>query len=324
MGGKESVPLITKKSTVNVKTKKPEEINNIINKDETEIWLSNLGLDQLHFSEILTNLKLISLNNDSDEKLIPYEKFQNMINLFFQNEKDIGEKLFNFYDESNDYFHKDEDEKKFFDLNKIENSLFLFTCLKKMKIKNDYFLTDKSFYIFQQLPKIGKDNNLVIKKEDYENYLREFYINALKDFFIIYQINGGKLKGNYQKIFDNIKEEEEKIIDYLIDEDPNNNLPYYTIYDINQKFLDNNNYLMFTDIMKKCVNVIKSRNSNLDDEDYNELEKKNFNDLNKNNNVLNKKISNENNNIEKGNYLENEEINYENEEEEYYEKPEAI
>ena len=120
MGNNNSVPLITKKSSTLTPEKEIEEKETIKDKDDFDIWLSDLGFDKLYFSDIIQNINLITLTQ-IDKTIISNKTFENIIKSYFKDDLLLGDKMYNFY-HNNDYFFDNENEKSF-SINLMINSL---------------------------------------------------------------------------------------------------------------------------------------------------------------------------------------------------------
>ena len=320
MGNNNSVPLVTKKSSTLTPEKEIEEIETTQEKDDFDIWLADLGFDKLYFSDIIQNINLITLTQ-IDKTIISNKKFENILKSYFKNDLSLGEKMFNFYN-MNEYFYSS-DEENTFSINLIINSLLFFSNPKKMTIKENDFLYDKAFYIYQRVKKtINQEQLIVIEKKDYEEYLNLIYTNMLDDNIIkLYDFKQGKLKYDIDKIINIILNERDKIIENLIYNDSFNDNNYLTIYDINNKFNENQNYLKFNDILRKVFQIIIERGYDIElreNEENNQYDnKKKVNNQYENKKYENKKYENkryENKNYENKRYDNNQYDNnqYEN------------
>ncbi len=319
MGNNNSVPLITKKSSTLTPEKEIEEKETIKDKDDFDIWLSDLGFDKLYFSDIIQNINLITLTQ-IDKTIISNKLFENILKSYFKNNLSLAEKMFDFYDK-NEYFYSNEEENTF-SINLIINSLLFFSNPKKMKIKENDFLYDKAFYIYQRVKKtINQEQLIVIEKKDYEEYLQFIYSNILDDNILkLYDFKQGNLKYDIDKIIRIILNERDDIIDNLIYNDSFNDNNYITIYDINNKFSENQNYLKFNDILRKTIQIIQERGYDIElreNEENNQNDNKKY-EINQfeNNQYKNNQNQYENNQYENNQYKNNQN-QYENNQNQY-------
>ena len=299
MGNNNSVPLVTKKSSTITPENIIEEKETIEEKDDFDYWLSDLGFNKIYFSDIIENINLITLTQ-IDKTIISNKTFENIIKSYFKDDLLLGNKMYNFY-HNNDYFFDNEDEN-YFSINLIINSLLFFSNPKKIKIKENDFLYDKAFYIYQRVKKtINQEQLIVIEKKDYEEYLNFIYNNMLDDNVLrLYNFKQGKLKYDVDKIIRIILNEKDEIIENLIYNDSFNDNNYLTIYDINNKFSENQNYLKFNELLRKILYIIQEKGYDIELREKKENEE---NEKDENENEENEKKDNEN----KENEIENEE-----------------
>ena len=299
MGNNNSVPLVTKKSSTITPENIIEEKETIEEKDDFDYWLSDLGFNKIYFSDIIENINLITLTQ-IDKTIISNKTFENIIKSYFKDDLLLGNKMYNFY-HNNDYFFDNEDEN-YFSINLIINSLLFFSNPKKMTIKENDFLYDKAFYIYQRVKKtINQEQLIVIEKKDYEEYLNFIYNNMLDDNVLrLYNFKQGKLKYDVDKIIRIILNEKDEIIENLIYNDSFNDNNYITIYDINNKFSENQNYLKFNELLRKILYIIQEKGYDIELREKKENEE---NEKDENENEENEKKDNEN----EENEIENEE-----------------
>ena len=299
MGNNNSVPLVTKKSSTITPENIIEEKETIEEKDDFDYWLSDLGFNKIYFSDIIENINLITLTQ-IDKTIISNKTFENIIKSYFKDDLLLGNKMYNFY-HNNDYFFDNEDEN-YFSINLIINSLLFFSNPKKIKIKENDFLYDKAFYIYQRVKKtINQEQLIVIEKKDYEEYLNFIYNNMLDDNVLrLYNFKQGKLKYDVDKIIRIILNEKDEIIENLIYNDSFNDNNYLTIYDINNKFSENQNYLKFNELLRKILYIIQEKGYDIKLREKKENEE---NEKDENENEENEKKDNEN----EENEIENEE-----------------
>jgi uncharacterized membrane-anchored protein YjiN (DUF445 family) len=207
-------------------------------------WEENkLPFSKFIFSDLVSEIKLRNLQNSNDS--LSEQQLDSFIKQLFGSDETVSLVL------KNKKCHDSSDENKMYSIKDIINKFFVISVNNFVKVKDDKFISDKAFYIYNTLPKNEDDE---ITKEVFSEFLNTITQVFFDNIYEVFMKNLQKDTNN-KKIYENIQKNNERVKEEIIMKIIKNDQDDLDLEEINKYFEENNEFLSGKYIMDKAFEL---------------------------------------------------------------------